>query len=63
MTINTSVIITGKVTTNPFREWITKEGDIYVGDDHIPNYIYNNYLGRNIRITIEVLPDEAEEDK
>ena len=62
MTINTTIAITGKVTGNPYGDWNRGENDVYVGDDHIPNYIYNNYRGRNIKVTIEVLPDEVEEE-
>ena len=61
MTIKTSVIIEGKVTTNPYGDWNADKNDVYVGYDHIPNYIYNNYKDRNIRITIETLPDEESE--
>jgi len=59
MTITTSVIITGKVTGG---DWTRADSDVYVGYDNLQNYIYNNYKGRNIRITIDILPDELEEE-
>lgn len=66
-------IIEGKVKVNPYGDWSDVDKGLYVGGDLIVfdgggafgsslgNTFLDDYVGKNVRITIEVLPDEESE--
>jgi len=56
-----STTLDGLVRRNPYGNWSDVDKGLYIDDDNIDNFIENNYKGRRIKITIEVLEEEVEE--
>lgn len=53
---------TGKVQVNPYGEWDDVSKGIRIGlSDWIEN-IFTDLEGKKVNVTIEVLPDDVEED-
>lgn len=53
---------TGKVEVNPYGEWDDVSKGIRIGLSDWVETIFRNYEGKNVKVTIEVLPDDIEED-
>jgi hypothetical protein len=53
-------IYEGKVVENPFGNWSDVDKGWYVGHNDVKEMIWN-LEGKNVRITVEVLPDEEED--
>jgi hypothetical protein len=52
----------GKVRVNPYGDWSDVSKGIQIGvSDWIEN-IFTDLEGKNVKVTIEILPDDVEED-
>ena len=57
----TVTVITGKVQDDVFGSWEDCSPGTYIGHDKVDS-IFNNFYGKNIKVTIEVLPEENVEE-
>lgn len=55
----TITIITGKVQDDVYGSWEDCSPGTYIGFDKV-NSIFDNFHGKNIKVTIEILPEESE---
>ena len=63
MTIQTITILKGKVEDNPDGKWDINYSNIYVGDTHLADFMFNNFRSNNIKMTIEIIKEDIKEDK
>lgn len=56
-----SKIITGKIVENPYGNWSDVDQGWYIGYDNIET-ILKNYEGKNVKITIEIIPEVENDD-
>ncbi len=57
----TITTIIGKVQDDVFGSWEDCSPGTYIGLDKVDS-IFNNFYGKNIKVTIEILPEESEEE-
>ena len=59
---STTVTYEGLVEENPYGSWSDVSHGVFVGGDKVcasnERSIFDDYIGRRIRVTIQVLPDE-----
>lgn len=53
---------TGKIEENPYGDFYGVTTGIRIGPNDWMETIFRNYEGKNVKVTIEVLPDDIEED-
>ena len=53
--------ITGKVVRDKYGSWEDCSPGLYLGDDRVET-IFSNYIGRTIRVTVEVVESEESND-
>jgi hypothetical protein len=54
--VQTTKVITGKVTRDRFGSWEDCSPGIYIDTDMVET-LFSEYTGQNIRVTIEVIDD------
>ena len=53
--------ITGKVVRDKYGSWEDCSPGLYLGDDFVET-LFSNYIGRTIKVTIEVVENEESND-
>ena len=53
--------ITGKVIRDKYGSWEDCSPGLYLGDDFVET-LFSNYIGRTIKVTIEVVENEESND-
>lgn len=54
-------IIAGKIVENPYGNWSDVDTGWYIGFDRIDSFL-NSYEGKNVKITIEIIPEVETDD-
>jgi hypothetical protein len=53
---------TGKIEVNPYGDWSDVAKGTRIGMSDWVESIFRKFEGKNVKVTIEVLPDDVEED-